>query len=86
MLTMEKLNTYKKFDGDIDGWARSSIGDDNSNVTDDDWYLIDELVMELTEVGKGFASPNFALEVERKLLASTADEATREALRALVNQ
>jgi hypothetical protein len=64
----------------------SSKDDGNSNMTDDDWGLINELIMGLTVVVKGFASPDFALQVERKLLASTVDEATRDLLRAQVDR
>lgn len=86
MLTVAKLGIYKKFDGDIDGWARSSTGDDKSNITDNDWYLIDTLVMDLALIKGGVASPHFSQEVESKLLASTVDEATRELLHALADR
>ena len=86
MLTVEKLNIFEKFDGDIDGWALSSIRDDKPNMTDDDWYVINDLVMGLSVVANGFASPAFSQEVESKLLTSTTDEATRDLLRALVDR
>lgn len=86
MINLEKLRTYQEFNGDIDGWARASKGKVNSSLTDADWYLIDELLMGLTTIGTGLASPSFAHEIETKLLASTVDEATRAALRALVVQ
>jgi len=86
MITLEKLRTYQEYGGDIDGWARASKGKVRSFMTDADWYLIDELLMGLTTVGTGLASPSFVREIEAKLLASTGDEATRAALRALVVQ
>jgi len=86
MITLEKLSTYQEFNGDIDGWARASKGKVKSFMTDADWYLIDELLMGLTTAGTGFASPSFVHDIETKLLASTVDEATRAALRALVVQ
>ena len=84
MITLEKLRTYQKFNGDIDGWARTSQGIVESSMTDADWYLIDELLMGLTTVGTGTASPSFVHAVETRLLTCTVDEATRAALRALV--
>lgn len=86
MINLEKLRTYQEFNGDIDGWARASKGKVKSSLTDADWYLIDELLMGLTTIGTGLASPSFVREIETKLLASTVDEATRAALRALVVQ
>ena len=86
MLTMAKLRTYAKFDGDIDGWARTADTDDAAGLTDADWYLIDELLMNLATVTSGRASAAFAADVERRLQACTADEPTRNALRALAAQ
>lgn len=86
MITLEKLRTYQEFNGDIDGWARASKGKVKSFMADADWYLIDELLMGLTTVATGLASPSFVHEIETKLLAFTADEATRAALRVLVVQ
>lgn len=86
MITLEKLRTYQEFNGDIDGWARTSQGRVKSSMTDADWYLIDELLMGLTTIGTGTASPSFVREVEARLLTSTVDETTRAALRALVVQ
>ncbi len=84
MLTFEKLKVYRSFGGDIDGWARSSRAGDTSGITDDDWFLIDELRQGLSLVSLGRASPEFGASVEQRLVASTADEQTREALRELV--
>jgi hypothetical protein len=86
MITLDKLRTYQEFNGDIDGWTRASKGRVNSFMTDADWYLIDELLMGLSTIGTGLASPSFAHDIEAKLHASTVDEATRAALRALVVQ
>ena len=86
MLTIAKLTTYAKFNGDFDGWARTADNDDAAGLTDADWYLIDELLMNLATVTSGRASAAFAADVERRLQACTADEPTRNALRALAAQ
>jgi len=86
MLTIAKLTTYAKFNGDIDGWARTADNDDAAGLTDADWYLIDELLMNLATVASGRASAAFAADVERRLQACTVDEPTRNALRALAAQ
>ena len=83
MLTVAKLMTYAKFNGDIDGWVRAADSDDAANLTDADWYLIDELLMNLATVASGRASAAFAAGVERRLQACAADATTRDALRAL---
>jgi hypothetical protein len=86
MLTIAKLATYARFNGDIDGWARTADSDDAACLTDADWYLIDELLTNLATVASGRASAAFAADVERRLRACTADEPTCDALRALAAQ
>ena len=83
MLALDKLRIYRRFGGDIDGWARTHGRGDTSGMTDDDWSLIDELRQGLRIVSSGQASAEFASSVERRLLASTADDRTREQLREL---
>jgi len=83
MLTLEKLKVYRQFDGDIDGWARWSEHD-SSGMTDDDWWLIDELRQVLHLVASGQATPELQRSVEQRLLSVTADEPTRQMLRNLV--
>jgi len=83
MLTLDKLRVYQNFDGNIDGWARASGGSDGSCMTDDDWFLIEDLRQGLDLVVSGRASPTFAASLEQRLRELTADEATRQALREL---
>ena len=85
MLTIAKLTTYAKFNGDIDGWARTADNDDAAGLTDAEWYLIDQLLTNLATVASGRASAALAADVERRLRACTADESTRIALRALAS-
>ncbi|MBI1285563.1 MAG: hypothetical protein GC183_14720 [Thiobacillus sp.] len=86
MLTLEKLRTYEAFNGDLDGWVRASTGEQRSFMSDADWYLIDALLTDIATADSGLASPTFMHEVENTLGTSTADDATRDALRALSRQ
>lgn len=83
MLTIEKLRIYEQFDGDIDGWVRTSSGQATAGMTDADWYLIDELLLGLAVVNAGVASPAYSQQVEQLLLANTDEQATRSCLHAL---
>lgn len=83
MLTLDKLNVYRRFDGDLDGWARIANGHDASGITDADWHLIEELRQGLALIAAGQASQAFMASFESRLRDATADEATRQALRAL---
>jgi hypothetical protein len=86
MLTLDKLRIYEQFDGDIDGWARATSGQTSTGMTDEDWYLIDELLMGLATVKTGLASASYAQQVEQRLLASTSDQATHSILHALATR
>ena len=86
MLTVDKLNIYEQFEGNIDGWARAAQARSTSDMTDEDWYLIDELLLGLTAVNTGSASPSYSRALELKLLTSTDDQATRDRLHALARQ
>jgi hypothetical protein len=81
MLTLEKLKTYRRFGGDIDGWARCQDGTDDCGMTDADWHLIDELIGALHLVASGKASSQFVAVVQRRVIESAADDQTREELR-----
>lgn len=83
MLTLDKLNIYRRFDGDLDGWVRTANGHDASGITDDDWHLIEALRQALGLIAAGQASQVFTASFESRLRDTTADEATRQALRAL---
>lgn len=86
MITLEKLRTYEAFNGDLDGWVRASTGEQKSFMRDADWYLIDALLTDIATADSGLASPTFMHEVETRLGTSTADDATRDALRALARR
>jgi len=86
MLTQEKLETYRRFGGDIDGYARSRGRGDTSGITDEDWALIDDLRGALFIVAAGKASPEFAAVVERRLQETAADPETCELIRLLARK
>ena len=86
MLTQEKLNTYRRFGGDIDAHARAHGRGDTSGITDEDWALIDELRGALFIVAAGKASSEFAAVVERRLQKAVADPETCEQMRQLARK
>lgn len=80
MITIEKIETYKRFHGDIDGFSRAVAG---SAFSDEEWLLIGELLSGLHIVRIGMGSPTFVHSIEQKLLMHVADEHSREELRKL---
>ena len=85
MLTLQKLRTYRKFRGDIDGYGRSHVRGDRSGITEEDFQLIAELLTALYIIASGKASQDFALGVERKLSELAPEPQTRQELRQLAN-
>jgi hypothetical protein len=80
MLTLEKLRVYESFDGDMDGWARTARPGNPHGMTDEDWFLVDELRQALHQVAAGLASPHYKAHLEERLLEVTDDAAVRERL------
>ena len=83
MITLSKIQTYRRFLGDLDGWARTTGGNDSSGMDDADWRTIDELRKALMLAASGRASPEFCRNAEHRLNDSTDGEDSREALRQL---
>ena len=77
MITLPKIQTYRRFLGDQDGWARTTGGHDA------DWHTIDELRQALALAASGRASRDFARATELRLAECTDGEPAREALRQL---
>jgi hypothetical protein len=86
MLTQEKLDAYRRFGGDIDGYARSHGRGDASGITDEDWALIDELRGALFIVAPGKASPEFAASVQRRLQVAAVDLETCQQMQFLAQK
>lgn len=86
MITLAKLQTYRDFLGDADGWTRATGGHDASGIDDADWRTIDDLRQALALAASGRASPEFCREAERRLAACSDDNAVHAALRLLAGQ
>lgn len=56
MITQEKLKIYKKFNGDIDSWARSGRKKEKAIMEDKDWGMIDGFIQDLKLIDKGLAA------------------------------
>jgi len=67
MLTIAKIRVYKKYGGDIDGFARAKNSNDYSLITDDEWFLIDSLIQKLFLVKSGKASPEYAKRISEEV-------------------
>lgn len=83
-ITQEKIAVYRKYVGDIDGWARMASVEEKRVMSDDAWHQIDGLIQDYALVKGGLASARFAAKLQERIAASTPDTATAEALEILI--
>jgi len=67
MITQGKIKIYKKYSGNIDSWARSGSKKEKLIMTDNDWYIIDELIQDMSLAKKELASPTFTNDLNNRL-------------------
>jgi hypothetical protein len=80
MLTIQHLEIYEAFGGDIDVWARSG---DKGVINDSDWYLIDELLQDLKMLKSGLTSKSLEIKMRDKILAATENQDVRTRLESM---
>lgn len=84
MITIDKINVYKRFNGDVDGWARIRTDKENSIMNDNDWFLIDSLIQDITLVNKCLASDSVMKSINERLKDYCDTDETIQAIRELV--
>lgn len=47
MINNKKVLIYRKYEGNLDAWARIATLEEKEIMSDDDWYLIDELIQDV---------------------------------------
>ncbi len=67
MITEKKIKIFKRYDGNLDNWARSCSKKEQSAIDDDDWYVIDSLIQDLSLVSKGITSEGYNNTLNEKL-------------------
>ncbi|WP_316798406.1 hypothetical protein [Pedobacter frigidisoli] len=70
MITEEKIRIYKYYKGDIDGWARLGTPEQKSEMIDQDWLMIEDLIQSIRLFRKGRASENYIESVYGKAIAN----------------
>ena len=59
MLTIEKIKTYNKFGGDIDGFSRGRKTAEENLFSDNDWSLIDEFEQDVKLISNRLVSKEY---------------------------
>ena len=81
MITIDKIKIYKRFNGDIDGWARIGTKEEKSIMNDNDWFLIEGFIQDISLVKKGLASDAFMKSINERLKENCDSEETIELIK-----
>ncbi len=73
-ITVDKITIFKKYRGDIDGYARSGTAKEKLVLSDKDFYLIDDLLQSMDMVKKGTASDEFKSKTIQRIKELTDDK------------
>lgn len=83
MITIDKIKIYKRFNGDVDGWARIGTTEVKSIMNDDDWFLIDGFIQDISLVKKCLASDSFMKSINERLKENCDTDETIQAIKEL---
>ena len=67
MLNLEKLKRYKSYGGDIDHFARIWGNNANDIISEEDFFVITQLIQNLILLRNNLASEDFKNEIETKM-------------------
>jgi len=83
MITQEKIDVYRYYNGDSDSWARSGTKKQKQIVNDADWYLIDSLIQDFMLEKAGISSKEYIVKFHEKLKESCDKQLTIDELKKL---
>ena len=66
MLTPEKIEIFKKYKGYFDGYHIQTKGNEKA-ISDDEWFLLSNLMQDIYLIRKGLASKSFEMKVADEL-------------------
>ncbi|MEM0993881.1 MAG: hypothetical protein AAGI49_12660 [Bacteroidota bacterium] len=84
MITSEKINIYRKYKGNIDGWARRNKRSEHLLMQDEDWYTIDNFIQDLQLIKSNLASAYYKEQTYARLKEQCEDEHVIKAIEKLV--
>lgn len=86
MITTEKILIFKKYNGDIDHFARVGSSRDKSVLTDVEWSEIDNLIQDLELSKKGLTSLEFNKKLDLKISKLIDSKETLEQIEGLIKK
>jgi hypothetical protein len=80
MLTLNKIQIYSRYNGDIDSWVRNNSREELTALTDEDWCLIDGFIQDLKLVELGLISMEYNNSLKVKLIKNCDSQETINAI------
>jgi hypothetical protein len=84
VITKEKIEIFKRYGGDSDGWARVGDAQEQQIMADSDWSDIEELRHRLWLQQHEPVSEDFVKQTQKLIAERVRDDSTAEALRRLI--
>ena len=75
MITKQKIEIYKKYDGDIDRLIRIGQKKEKNLIKENDWSMIDSVLQDLELIKKGLCSLSYKDKLENIIKLNFEDEA-----------
>jgi hypothetical protein len=86
MITIELLNIYKKYHGDIDALVRCGTKEEKIKLNDAVFMKIKKIIQDMYLVQKGLASEDFKIKANNMLRESCKDEQSIEIIKSMVEK
>lgn len=67
MITLQMLEIYRHYNGDIDAWVRSHGQHADLLISDKTWGQIDSIFQDINIVKNGLASPDYRLSLLKRI-------------------
>ena len=83
MITIEKINIYKEYRGYYDGYFTQNKTALKKVITDDEWFLLSNLIEDIFLVKKGVAAKSFENELNERLKTNCLNDHTVKQVRDL---
>jgi hypothetical protein len=80
MITLDKLAIYKRYSGDIDGLARVGTVQEKQIITDNDWFIIDEVLQYFAFKKKGLIGDDYNSKMQSKIDQNISDQEVADEL------
>lgn len=86
MITKEKIKEFEDYHGYYDGFYIQKVKNKTNLTSDDEWYLMDELLQDFKLVRKGLTSKEFSDRLQNRLKENFDNQESIEYFQRLADQ